>query len=184
MKKHGRTKITCKLCLKVKLHYGLGMCSSCLRHHKRRTRPRFYLGTQYSEIKRRCTHPNVDGRNYQGKYFCSKEEFIGKFLNNPEFLNQYELWQKSGFQRKESPSIDRIDNDGDYRIDNLQILRHSDNSAKDCRIPIKVYRNSVFIKEFKSRIEAARYIGVSAPYLCRLLKKQILSWNEWSFEYV
>ena len=75
-----RKKVICKECKVEKEHFGLQMCSPCLRKTKRQTKPSFYLGTQYSEIKRRCTHPNLKKRYYQGRKFCSKQEYIDKFI--------------------------------------------------------------------------------------------------------
>lgn len=45
-----RKTITCSRCKKEKIHFGNGMCSACLRRTKRETKPRFYIGTCYSEM--------------------------------------------------------------------------------------------------------------------------------------
>jgi hypothetical protein len=144
------------------------MCSSCLRHYKRRTRPSFYLGTQYSEIKRRCTHENYGGRKYQGKQFCSREEFINRFVNEPTFLEQYKSWQTNGFKRGDSPSVDRIDNDGDYLISNLQILANKDNGPKDNGNKIVLYLNESEIY-FRSQQKLAEYIKRDVATISNIL---------------
>lgn len=128
---HKRKHVICLRCNEYKMHFGLNMCSACLRHTKRETRPSFYLGTCYSEITRRCKHKDPLRIKYQGKKYCTKKEFFDRFLNDQDFLILYKGWQASNFQRGFAPSIDRIDNNGDYNIENLQFLLHSENTGKD-----------------------------------------------------
>lgn len=163
--KHGRKTIICKICHKDKLHFGLGMCSACLRNWKRKNKPHFYLGTCYSEIRRRCITKSKIRPSYYGKKFCSKEEFFGKFLKDSEFLRLYKVWQDNDYKRVYAPSIDRINNDGDYFLDNLRFTTHLENSTKDRNIPVKV--NNII---FKSQADASRYLNVSSGIVSNLLK--------------
>ena len=138
-----RKTIICKRCNKDKLNFGLGMCSACLRHTKRETRPSFYLGTCYSEMSRRVKTFDPLRPKYFGKKKCTKEEFMNRFLNDKTFLKLYKGWQDSGFQRRFSPSIDRIDNNGDYLLDNLQFLVHTENTGKDSSNKKQIVRTKV-----------------------------------------
>lgn len=126
------------------MHFGLNMCSPCLRRTKRETKPSFYLGTCYSEMTRRCKHFDIVRPKYVGKNICTKEEFINRFLNDPTFLELFKGWQESGFKRGDAPSIDRIDNNGSYLIDNLQFLKHSDHNSK-------THKNKITDREFRSQ---------------------------------
>ena len=56
-----------------------------------------------------------------------------------EFDKLYDAWEKSGFQRRMAPSIDRIDNNRGYTIDNMQWLSQSDNSRKGT-MPLSEWR--------------------------------------------
>ena len=75
-----------------------------------------------STIKRKCT----------GRDICTQQEFLNWCEETrPIFMKMHKEWEESGFKRKFIPSIDRIDNDGGYALDNIQWLTLSENSAKD-----------------------------------------------------
>lgn len=167
----GRKKIICISCQKDKLHFGLDMCSACLRNHKRKTRPSFYLGTCYSEITRRCTKFDQIRPNYFGKQKCTKIQFMDKFLNDSKFLELYSIWQNNKYIRKYAPSIDRIDNNKDYTIDNLRFTTHYENSTKDNKLPVRLFENGLLIKEFDSQLECAKYLNVCPAVICNCIKQ-------------
>lgn len=162
-----RKFVICKECNKEKMHFGKGYCSACLRHIKRKTNPKFYLGTCYSELSRRCKTYDPLRPNYVGLAKCTKAEFFDRFVGDVIFLELYKNWQDSNFARAFAPSIDRIDNSGDYTISNLQFIVQSVNSVKD-----KSYAIQVDNKEFESQVQASRHIGISPALLCRMLKEK------------
>lgn len=149
--------VKCSLCNKKKEHSGKGMCSACLRKTKRRTRPEFYLGTCYSEIKRRCNHRHKTRANkYLDMAYPTKEEFVNRFINDVDFLDQYRLWQESDFSRGSAPSIDRIDNDVGYDIENLRFIDNITNGIKDCCTEVGRYKEGELIAVYESIQETAR----------------------------
>jgi hypothetical protein len=86
---------------------------------------------RYSQIKQR-----VEGRAAR-KYFVegmdvlSYSEYSKWVINNMEqFESLYNEWVKSGFKRKYTPSIDRINNTKGYTSDNMRWITQSDNSKK------------------------------------------------------
>lgn len=91
---------------------------------------------KYSMIKTRCLKLRKDGRVYGsvfGKKFLSKEEWLKWCYdekNYKNFINLYNEWVKSGFERKLTPSIDRINNKLSYTTKNMQWLTQSQNSSK------------------------------------------------------
>lgn len=98
-------------------------------HRYRKNKSRF-LDHVYQGIVRRC---NGIPRRYSStgttpisvpewRQFCAATEV--------EFNKLYDGWEKSGFQRKMAPSIDRIDNGRGYTVDNMQWLSQSENSRK------------------------------------------------------
>lgn len=152
-----RKKTICKVCLEEKGHHGLGMCSACLRKHKRRTRPIYYLRTCYSEIKRRCTSIHKTRKNkYFGMNYPTKEVFVNRFLTDKDFLDQYKIWQDNDFKRGFAPSIDRMDNDGDYDISNLRFIDNRTNGMKDCKTHVGLYKNDILLCTYESINDAAR----------------------------
>jgi hypothetical protein len=163
--KIGRKTIICKECNKEAYSYGFGFCSACLRLYKRRTRPSFYLGTCYSEISRRCKTFDPIRPNYQGKMKCTKEEFFNKFENDENFLDLYKNWQERGFKRKYAPSIDRINNEGDYTLDNIQFIVHRMNGKKDWQYNIELSKGDTkFVLE--SQKKTAEFLGVCPAVIC------------------
>lgn len=98
---------------------------------------------RYSSIKTR-----VEGRHQrkykkiEGTKIMSKEEFIkwcNKIKNLNKFLKIRDKWKKSGFKRILCPSIDRIDENKSYTIDNIQWLTLKENMKK--------YRHKVNLKK-------------------------------------
>lgn len=160
----------CQICKQEKFHFGKNMCSACLRKFKRQNNPEFYLNTCYSELSRRVKNFDKIRPNYFGLNKCTKFEFINKFINDKNFIKQFELWKTNNFQRKYAPSIDRINNLGDYTLDNLQFISLSDNSNKDTKQKVVAYFDTNFI-EFDSQKQCSLYLGISASFLCRLFKK-------------
>jgi len=54
-------------------------------------------------------------RNYKNKKITfSLKEFKDWVLNNPDYIRLFKQWEESGFNRKLCPTVDRIDNNGDY----------------------------------------------------------------------
>jgi hypothetical protein len=97
-----------------------------------------------------------------GKEYCTKSEFMGKFLTDEVFLKQYKKWQKSEYQRKSAPSIDRINEDIGYTIDNLQFLSNIENARKYSSVPVLIIDiNTTDMVQFRSMTEASKYIGCS-----------------------
>jgi len=65
---------------------------------------------------------------YSGVDVLTREEFYEWSLNNEDFNALYEQWVLSGYDKKLSPSIDRIDTSLGYVIGNIRWLTHSENS--------------------------------------------------------
>jgi len=75
----------------------------------------------------------------KGKPICSREEFFEwckQFDNITAFMGIYFDWAANGFQRWDSPSIDRIDPNRGYEVDNLQWLSFGDNCKKNNINPV------------------------------------------------
>jgi hypothetical protein len=70
---------------------------------------------------------------YEGKELLDKAEFHQWAINHPEYNRLYDEWVASGYDRKLSPSVDRIDPDKGYELENMQWLTHSENSRRGGR---------------------------------------------------
>lgn len=75
---------------------------------------------------------------YSGKELISKDEFYS-WAKSAEFYSMYNDWVASSFNRKLTPTVDRIDPNKGYTIGNMEWVTHSENSRRGA-----VNRNSIF----------------------------------------
>ena len=79
------------------------------------------------------------------------------------------LWNRDKAWLLKIPSIDRIDNDGDYTFDNCQFIERGANSAKDKFIPILQFNiRNIFIKEWPS-LKSTKEFGFNPKNICENL---------------
>jgi hypothetical protein len=82
---------------------------------------------------------------YEGKELLTRNDFYGWAKKQKAFFKLFEQWEKSGYERKLAPSIDRIDSTKGYSIDNMEWVTHSENSrrgAKSPRTAVPPYRGT------------------------------------------
>jgi hypothetical protein len=104
------------------------------------------------EIKKRCNNSNnVRYYRYGGRGI--------KCLITEEELK--ELWFRDKAYNMKKPSIDRINNDGNYEYNNCQYIEYYINGEKDKKKPIiQLNKNGDFIKEWDSITEASNSLGI------------------------
>lgn len=104
-----------------------------------RTRHRYSIQRifdhRYNGIKSRCVVGRSSGKHYRvtGTKFLSKKQWntwCYEQTNFKKFMKIYNNWVASDFEEKLSPSIDRINNNGRYRVGNIQWLTKSQNCKK------------------------------------------------------
>lgn len=67
---------------------------------------------------------------YQGKTLLDRIIFYDWALPNEEFNRLFEIWEKSGYERKLAPSVDRINSDLGYFLENMEFVTMSENSRR------------------------------------------------------
>jgi hypothetical protein len=67
---------------------------------------------------------------YQGKELLNRSDFNDWALNSSEFHRLFDLYEKSEYDRKLAPSVDRIDSSKGYSINNMEWVTHSENSKR------------------------------------------------------
>lgn len=128
----------------------LNICKECKRSYAREqdTKERDYIRQRIS-FKRIFQHrygsmkQRVDGkatRKYrvEGYDICTKEQFYEWCQDNSnmnKFKKLHKEWEISGFDRKLTPSIDRINNNRGYTVDNMQWITLTNNSRKYTKEP-------------------------------------------------
>lgn len=108
----------------------LNKCKECCNKYysyERKNNPQYYLRTTYNSMCYRCKSL----KTYKKLKLLSKDEWtIWTSHNMYKFLKLYKNWQASGYKIACAPSIDRIDNNRGYEIDNIQWLTQSQNCRK------------------------------------------------------
>lgn len=117
-----------------------GLFTNCIECEKQRTRKRMpeklagnklyyrtlhgHLTKIYNAMKRRCNPSNAVSRPwyYGVKVKLTKEDFFRWSLKQTNFMELHLVWEQSGYTRNLVPSIDRIDSDLHYSVDNMRWL--------------------------------------------------------------
>ena len=76
---------------------------------------------------------------YEGKEILKREDFYTWSLNNDTFHKLFKEWVDSGYDRKMTPSVDRVESSIGYIIDNMEWVTHSENSRRGTQEKIKKY---------------------------------------------
>lgn len=118
------------------------------REHRKKTNnsdTKRYERTKKGKLMR--TYRNMESRTkgvvkgkshlYQGLEILSRQSFYDWSLSCKDFNSLYDDWVSSGFDKKLSPSIDRIDTSKGYTLDNMRWLTHSENSSIGAKSRIK-----------------------------------------------
>jgi hypothetical protein len=86
------------------------------------------------------------------------------------------LWFRDKAYLLKEPSIDRINNDGDYCFKNCQFIEKPENSIKDRRKPVIQFDlNGKFIREYSSINDVSRETHITIAEIsrcCNNIRKQ------------
>lgn len=96
-----------------------------------------FLMRSYSNLRSRCLG-RVKPHLYKGLDFFEREEFYDWTNSDGKFFELYHTWKESGYDRKLSPSVDRIDPDQGYIPGNVRWVTHSENSSRIRKSKTKV----------------------------------------------
>jgi len=131
-------------------------------------------------IKQRCENPKDQDYKYYGlrgiKCNITEEEIK-------------ELYIRDNASQMKRPSIDRIDNDGDYCLSNCRFIEQSKNSIRANKLhkPKKILQfslNGKFIKEWKSISQASEFYNCHISNISNnlLLKNQTACGYIWRYK--
>jgi hypothetical protein len=114
------------------------------------------------DITKRCTNKNAQNYKYYGgrgikNLFKTSEEV--KFL-----------WFRDRADLMKKPSIDRIDNDGDYTIINCVFIEQAEHTRKHKSKPIiQLDKQGNFIKDWESSSCASKQLQISSSCISLVL---------------
>lgn len=93
--------------------------------------PKGFLMRTYRNMKSRVKGiQKLKSHLYAGKDLIDKDQFYSWSLSNVSFNELFTAWTESNFNRRLSPSIDRIDPSKGYFLENMQWIEHWKNSQK------------------------------------------------------
>jgi len=67
---------------------------------------------------------------YKDKYLMDKQVFYSFSIVDITFNSLFDVWEKSNYDRKLTPSLDRINSDIGYTLENVEWVTHSENSRR------------------------------------------------------
>jgi len=78
---------------------------------------------------------------YKGCSLLSKDEFNEWSISSDKFHIMFKEWEDSGYDRKLTPSVDRIDSSQGYELYNMEWVTHSENSRRG--VISRYYRKNI-----------------------------------------
>jgi len=133
----------CRYCNSMILAKGL-----CKKHYFRKywktnrnrlkLKKSLYLKTQfgfltklYKNMKDRVSGTLKNSAHlYKGKPILPKSTFYKWAISNPKYIELYNVYVASGYDRKLAPSIDRINPDKGYTMSNIEWVTNSENCRR------------------------------------------------------
>lgn len=79
---------------------------------------------------------------YDGLNLLQREAFYCWAMEDPSFHTLFDIWEQNGYQRRLTPSVDRIDSSVGYQLDNMEWVTHSENSRRGALSKHASFRNS------------------------------------------
>ena len=114
----------------------------------------------------------VSKKDKTKKLSYTKKELIDWFFNNIKFDKLYNNWVNSGYDKKLTPSVDRINDHKGYSLDNIQLMTWDENIKKSYsdivngrnnkknKAVLQFSLNNILIKEYHSINEASRKTNI------------------------
>ena len=97
--------------------------------HKYEKTKKGFVMRMYRNMKSRVTGvQKAKFHLYEGLELMPKQEFYDLVLNDAGFNQLFTEWENSGYDRKLTPSPDRMDSSRGYTPDNIDFVTHSVNS--------------------------------------------------------
>ena len=138
-------------------------CKDCCKKYEKEFHKKYPEKRILNTINQRCNNVNHDAYKYYGlkgiKNFLTLEDI--KFL-----------MKRDNYHNIDKPSIDRLNSNKNYTLDNCRFIEQGKNSAeRNIRISSKAVLQfdlqGNFIKEFKSTMEIQRKLGIINSHISK-----------------
>ena len=105
-------------------------CAECLKTENLKYKRSFsgFINTMYGNMKRRVLDRQCI--YWYGLPILSKEKFCFWINRNNKFKRLYKNWVTNNYDKRLTPSIDRIDSSKGYLLGNIQVIGTQDNRFK------------------------------------------------------
>lgn len=91
--------------------------------------PAGFLSRLYKNMRGRVEGiQSLKAHLYKGLYLLPRDDFYAWAMSNDNFHTLYNDWVNNNYDRKLTPSVDRIDPQLGYTVSNIRWLTHSENS--------------------------------------------------------
>lgn len=161
-------------------HVNLNMSKYKLYKKKyNRTLDGFFVRTYDNQV----SHSKSRGHQLP-KY--TKKELRDWVLSQENFIDLWNCWVKSNYDRWKKPSVDRINDSLSYSLENIRLVTWKENSMKESRkrsLPIIQIKNNKIIRKFKSAVEAEKITNINRSSInacCRGVRKSAGGYN-WDY---
>lgn len=99
--------------------------------HRYEKTPNGFLMRLYRNMKSRVSGvQHKKAHLYKGKYLLPRSEFYEWARTNLKFWEMYTRWVRNGYNRKLTPTVDRINPANGYDLLNMEWVTHSENSRR------------------------------------------------------
>lgn len=127
--------------LEYQRNYRLLNSNSCTKKYEKTKKG--FLMRLYRNMESRITGVQKQKHHlYSGKTLLNREDFYNWALNSKEFHSLFSNFELSNYDRKLTPSVDRIDSSKGYDISNMEWVTHSENSKRGAISRYKINENS------------------------------------------
>jgi hypothetical protein len=92
------------------------------------------LSRCYTNLQCRCRTLMAGSPRHYGLPYISRQEFVAWAGSSNEYKKLFKEWEISGFLRKLTPTIDRVDPAEGYIISNMEFVTQGENSRRNNNI--------------------------------------------------
>jgi hypothetical protein len=108
--------------------------------HRYEKTPRGFLMREYRNMQSRVTGiQKKKSHLYLGKELLPRDEFYKWAIFNVDFVLLYTAWVNSNYDRKLTPTVDRVNSSKGYSLENMEWVTHSENSRRGSVSRNKIY---------------------------------------------